>query len=101
MPSVFTDFLPVAPSAAPIHHLRSRNPEAREAVMQPDEEIQIDLLARIGNLQSKELRALDELITPETARIIMKILPELGMLMDQMEMPEQQPEEEMGALGNM
>ena len=81
--------------------MAAMDPEAREAVMQPDAEIQIVLMARLGNLQSEELRALDELITPETARIIMKILPELGMLMDQMEMPEQQPEEEMGALGNM
>ena len=89
------------PMMATNNPMAAMEPEAREAIMQPDEEIQIVLMTRLGNLQPQELRALDELITPETARIIMKILPELGMLMDQIQMPQQQAEEEMGALGNM
>ena len=94
-----------APMMATENPMSAMEPEAREAVMQPDEEIQIVLMARLGNLQPEELRALDELITPETARIIMKILPELGMLMEQVEMQQEQPvpmeEGNLGALGDM
>jgi hypothetical protein len=79
-------------------------PEAREALMQPDEDIAAVLLARLANMSSQELQSLDSAITPAVAGVLMKLLPELRQIIDAVgaegEMPEQaQPQ--MGALSGM
>lgn len=86
-------------------------PEAREALMQPDPEITTVLMARLANLDRNELQELDRIITPESAPIVLRLLPEMGQLfnaMEQqgfMEMEEDEPpataEEELGALGQV
>lgn len=79
-------------------------PEAREALMQPDEDIAAVLLARLANMSPQELQSLDSAITPAVAGVLMKLLPELRQIIDAVgaegEMPEQaQPQ--MGALSGM
>ena len=51
-------------------------------MLAPDEGIQMILLARMEALSPPELEALDAAITPETASILMKLLPELGELIN-------------------
>lgn len=75
------------------------DPRAREAMMQPDEEIAAVLLARLTNMSPQELQMLDKVITPEVARILTKLLPELAQLIDAVE--GQQAAPQMGALGGM
>jgi hypothetical protein len=81
-------------------------PEAREALMQPDEEIGAVLVARLANMSPEELRLLDSAITPEVARVLMKLLPELRQVVDAVEsgeMTEQANPDmpQMGALSGM
>jgi len=79
-------------------------PEAREALMQPDEDIAAVLLARLANMSPQELQSLDSAITPAVAGVLMKLLPELRQIIDavgaQGEMP-QQKQPQMGALSGM
>jgi hypothetical protein len=60
----------------------SVGPEGMQAMLAPDEGIQIILLARMEALSPAELQSLDAAITPETASILIKLLPELGELID-------------------
>tara|TARA_Y100000114_G_scaffold28845_1_gene24629 strand:+ start:1190 stop:1486 length:297 start_codon:yes stop_codon:yes gene_type:complete len=79
-------------------------PEAREALMQADEEIGAVLVARLANMSAEELRLLDSAITPEVARVLMKLLPELRQVIDavESEQPRQNPRaQSMGALQGM
>ena len=85
--------------------LEGMPPEARGALMEPDEEIEIVLMSRIANMSQEELSLLDSAITPEVARVLMKVLPELGEIIDrvqgEMEQPMPMEEPPMGALGGM
>lgn len=85
--------------------LEGMPPEARGALMEPDEEIEIVLMSRIANMSQEELSLLDRAITPEVARVLMKVLPELGEIIDkvqgEMEQPMPMEEPPMGALGGM
>ena len=85
--------------------LEGMPPEARGALMEPDEEIEIVLMSRIANMSQEELSILDSAITPEVARVLMKVLPELGEIIDkvqgEMEQPMPMEEPPMGALGGM
>tara|TARA_R110000803_G_scaffold196942_1_gene260391 strand:+ start:1117 stop:1413 length:297 start_codon:yes stop_codon:yes gene_type:complete len=78
--------------------------EARELMMQADEDIAAVLLARLANMSPEELQSLDAAITPAVASVLMKLLPELGEIIDAVssegEMP-QQGQPQMGALGGM
>jgi len=87
------------------------NEEARKMIFNPSEEIQTVLMMRLAEMSEEELNALDEAISPKAMKVLMKFLPELGMLiekigdMKQGEEPEMQeqrqempPEETMGAL---
>jgi hypothetical protein len=73
-------------------------PEAVQTLMQPSEEMQAVLLARISNMDPQELQMLDSAITPEVANVLMKLLPELGEIINQIG---GQAEPEMGALGSI
>ena len=80
------------------------DPRAREAMMQPDEEIAAVLLARLSNMSPEELGRLDEAITPEVARILIKLIPELAQLIEAGEGQQAAPQQaapQMGALGGM
>ena len=85
-------------------------PEARGALMEPDEEIEIVLMSRIANMSPEELALLDRAITPDVAQVLMKVLPELGEIIDKVQGEMQEPmmqeppmmqERPMGALGGM
>lgn len=76
--------------------------QAKARLMQPSDEISAVLMARLTNMAPEELRALDSAITPDVARVLMKLLPELRQLIEQVSGGGQQmPQEEMGALGGM
>jgi len=78
--------------------------DAKATLMSPDEDIAAVVMSRLSNISEMELKQLQDVITPATAPIIMKILPELMQILEislakggQQQMPEQQ----MGALGAM
>jgi hypothetical protein len=79
--------------------------QAKMRLMQPSDEISAVLVSRLTNMSPEELRALDSAITPEVARVLMKLLPELRQLIEQVAGGQQQqrmPEEgQMGALAGM
>jgi len=89
--------------------LEGMPPEARGALMEPDEEIEIVLMSRIANMSPEELALLDRAITPDVAQVLMKVLPELGEIIDKVQGQMQEPmmqepmmqEPPMGALGGM
>ena len=92
---------------------------AQDNLMSSDPEIQTVLMSRITQMTPEELQALDEAVTPVVQTALLKLLPELGELIDMLNeqgveetMPEETPTEEnivdesgmprdMGALGNM
>ena len=59
------------------------------------------MMARLANMSEQELSMLDSAISPETARILMKLLPELAELINAVSGEGQPMQEEMGALSNM
>ena len=76
--------------------------EAKARLMQPSDEISAVLMSRLSNMSPEELRSLDSAITPEVARVLMKLLPELRRLIEQVAGQSQQmPREQMGALTGM
>ena len=87
--------------------------EARSNLMKSSESIRAVLMSRLANMGPEELRMLDSAITPEVARVLMKLLPELQELVDAVAgqgqgMRRQPPAPKgnemprnMGALGNM
>jgi len=83
--------------------MRQLPPAAQQRLMQPSQEIGAVLLARISLMSPEELKTLDEAITPQTARVLMKLLPELEQIIQQVggQSQQPQPQQEMGALGGM
>ena len=89
--------------------LEGMPPEARGALMEPDEEIEVVLMSRIANMSPEDLALLDRAITPDVAQVLMKVLPELGEIIDKVQGEMQEPmmqepmmqEPPMGALGGM
>tara|TARA_R110000803_G_scaffold90917_1_gene158345 strand:+ start:526 stop:837 length:312 start_codon:yes stop_codon:yes gene_type:complete len=85
------------------------SPEAREGMMRPSEEIKAVLLARLGNMAPEELSMLDQAITPAVAQVLVRLLPELREIVEQVGAQESAPEQEapmqggeqMGALSGM
>ena len=76
--------------------------EAKARLMQPSDEISAVLMSRLSSMSPEELRSLDSAITPEVARVLMKLLPELRKLIEQVAGQSQQmPREQMGALAGM
>jgi len=80
--------------------MRQLPPAAQQRLMQPSQEIGAVLLARISLMSPEELKTLDEAITPKTARVLMKLLPELEQIIQQVG-GQPQPQQDMGALGGM
>ena len=94
---------PPMPEMDGANMVRQMPQEARARLMQPSEEIGAVLVARIANMEREELRMLDKAITPDVARVLVKLLPELQEIISQMAQAPQQAasEEQMGALGGM
>ena len=79
-----------------------QDPRAVDALMQPSQEIQAVLVSRLSNMSPEDLQMLDAVITPEVARILVRLLPELQELIDMANNQQPMPEEEqMGALSGM
>jgi hypothetical protein len=76
-------------------------PEANMAVMKPSAEIGAVLMARLGALSEEQLEMFDRVITPEAARALLMLLPELEELLLALDGIEEKQEPEMGALGGM
>tara|TARA_R110000772_G_scaffold4310_4_gene15151 strand:- start:940 stop:1290 length:351 start_codon:yes stop_codon:yes gene_type:complete len=62
--------------------MRNLPPEAMKNLLKPDEEIAAMLVARLSAMSEQELRMLDTVITPEVAKVLMKLLPELQELIE-------------------
>ena len=87
--------------------------QAKENLKKPSEEMQIVLMSRLAEMTEEELQMLDKAITPEVMGVLIKLLPELAQLIQQiggmsdkdmpMEEPkeERMPEDDMGALANV
>ena len=93
-------------------------PEAKKNLLMPDEDIGAMLVARLSAMSDQELAMLDQVITPDVAQVLMKLLPELAELIAAVEgeeggrnlgQPQGQPQQapapqmtpQMGALGDM
>jgi len=87
--------------------MRQMPAEAQQRLMQPSEEIGAVLVARLSLMSPEELRTLDKAITPESARVLAKLLPELEQIIKQISDASAQdrqqpaPQQQMGALGGM
>lgn len=92
--------------------------EAKENLKKPSESIQIVLMSRLAEMTPEELQKLDSAITPDVMNVLIKLLPELAELIEQIggmsedeemekddmqeqEMQQNMPEEQMGALANV
>ena len=92
--------------------------EAKENLKKPSESIQIVLMSRSAEMTPEELQKLDSAITPDVMNVLIKLLPELAELiekiggmsedeemekddMQEQEMQQNMPEEQMGALANV
>ena len=80
--------------------------EARQNLMSSSEDIKDVLMLRLPEMTADELQRLDKAITPEVIDVLLKLLPELKMLIDAVAGMERGQEDEMmpkqmGALGNM
>lgn len=73
-------------------------PEASQMMMQPDDDIRIVLLSRLESMTPEELQALDRAIDGQTARILLKLLPELGELINRFVGQEDPRAQQSGAL---
>ena len=72
--------------------------EAKENLKNPSESIQIVLMSRLAEMTKEELAMLDSAITPQVAKVLMKLLPELEMLINAVQKEgggEDMPEEKM------
>jgi len=103
---------PMRMDGATANPLAAMPAQGRENLMKSSESIRAVLMARLANMGPEELRMLDSAITPEVARVLMKLLPELQELVEavagqgaQMQQQRRAPAggmpREMGALGNM
>ena len=74
-------------------------PEISQMMMQADPDIQVVLLSRLESLTPQELQALDRAIDAETAKVLLKLLPELEELINAIGGQQQAPQQ--GALAGM
>ncbi len=85
--------------------------QATQSLMTPDENIQAVLMTRLTQMSPEDLTALDSAVTPKVEAALMKLLPELGELINALSMQGEEMVDEnmdetgmpkdMGALGNM
>ena len=82
--------------------------QARQNIMQPSAELAAILVSRLGAMSDEQLAELDRAITPEAAKALLMLLPELRALMQAISQSGQAPRQQqqqsgpqMGALGGM
>lgn len=86
--------------------------KAKQNMMKPSQELAAVLISRLSNMTPEQLSALDRAITPEAAKALIVLLPELGELMTAIDSvgssqqqapaaPQQAQGQPMGALGGM
>ena len=69
--------------------------QAKARLAEPSEKMKVVLMSRLAEMSPDELQALDKIITPEVLDVIMKLLPELGALIQEvMKMPEEAMQEQ-------
>ena len=74
-------------------------PEGVEIAKRPDQSIQMVLLSRLEDMSPEEIKELDRAIDSKTAKVLMKLLPELAELINRsMAKSGGAPKEDMGAL---
>ena len=96
------DMMPQDPMAEmPQDPMAEMPQEARDAVMQPSEELALVLMARLSNMAPEELQMLDTVITPEVARVLVRLLPELAEIINSIEGTPAEMQEQIGALSSM
>jgi|TARA_R110002020_G_scaffold48763_7_gene139006 FixJ family two-component response regulator len=76
-------------------------PDSAQSMMQPDPDIQVVIMSRLESLSPEELQLLDRVIDGQTAAVLLKILPELGELIDMSMSRKNAGGAQMGALGGM
>jgi len=92
---------PAMDTAMPMPSSGGMPPEAVQRLMQPSQEIGAVLMARISNMAPEELRMLDQAITPDVIQVLMKLLPELAQIIEQVGGQNPPSPPPMGALGGM
>jgi hypothetical protein len=96
------DMMPQDPMAEmPQDPMAEMPQEARDAVMRPSEELALVLMARLSNMAPEELQMLDTVITPEVARVLVRLLPELAEIINSIEGTPAEMQEQIGALSSM
>ena len=83
---------------------------AKQNIMKPSSQLAAVLVSRLGAMTKEQLAELDRAITPEAAKALLMLLPELGALMEAIagsgqaappKRPAPQSGPQMGALGGM
>jgi uncharacterized protein YgbK (DUF1537 family) len=82
---------------------------AKQNIMKPSSQLAAVLVSRLGAMTDEQLAELDRAITPEAAKALLMLLPELGSLMEAIAQSGQagsapkapQAGPQMGALGGM
>jgi len=98
MPMPMGEKMPMPPEGAKTLNEAMPN-DYRQAMKQPDQNIQIVLLSRLEDMSPEEIKELDRAIDSKTAKVLMKLLPELAELINRsMAKSGGAPKEDMGAL---
>jgi hypothetical protein len=74
--------LQMAAAQQPETFNQSIGPEASQSMLQPDPEVRLILISRLESLTPEELKILDRIIDGNSARILLKLLPELKDLVE-------------------
>jgi len=78
-----TSPVPPPPQPAPPTLNEAMGAETSEGMKQPDQRIQVVLMSRLQSMDPEELKELDRAIDSKTARVLVKLLPELEILISE------------------
>ena len=76
-------------------------PEAAQMMMNKDEDIRIVLLSRLESMTPEELKTLDRAIDGASAKVLLKLLPELDDLIEMSMSRQMAGRQQGGALARM
>ena len=82
---------------------QSMGPDAANMMMQADDDMRVVLLSRLESLTPEELQTLDTMIDGNSARVMLKLLPELQQVIEMIaaQVGEAGPGQGRGALSSM
>lgn len=80
---------------------REMGPEAAQMMMNKDEDIRIVLLSRLESMTPEELKTLDRAIDGASAKVLLKLLPELDDLIEMSMSRQMAGRQQGGALARM